>query len=139
MPLIALAQEYEKTEINGIKYDCYYEEGKRVGCGWGKSWFLTDTTSTLHRLISIQQKNKLWIMVNYPKGADNDKNIKSSLALAEISCDKFAFRVLQYSSHSDFFMGGDPFPTSLSERDKEWIYIAPGTFMEAIIPLFCSK
>lgn len=102
MPLIALAQEYEKTEINGIKYDCYYEEGKRVGCGWGKSWFLTDTTSTLHRLISIQQKNKLWIMVNYPKGADNDKNIKSSLALAEISCDKFAFRVLQYSSHSDF-------------------------------------
>lgn len=140
IPLIASAQEYKKTEIDGIKYDCYYtQQGKREGCLWGNSWFLIDITPTLHRLISVQPKNKLWVMINYPKGSDTDKNIKSSLALAEISCDKFAFRILQYSSHSDFFMTGDPFPVSLSKQDKEWIYIAPGTFMESIIPLYCSK
>lgn len=139
IPFIALAQEYKKTEINGIKYDCYTQNnGERV-CGWSENWFLNDITPEKHRLISIQEKNKLWVMINYPKGNEDNKKIKSSIALAEISCSKHAYRVLQYSNHGDFFMGGDVYPVILSKYDKEWIYIAPGTFMESIIPVYCSK
>lgn len=79
---------------------------------------------------------RVWVMYDYSN--PDELGVQSRKGLHEVDCKQERWRLIQLSAHRGSMGSGEVVASGIPDRPRQWLFVAPGSTVEAILEAVCS-